>query len=149
MRKFILCSATLSAFALAGCYEKEAEAQLAPSDYSPRYTHVKRVAPDGRTKQVLVPEACLGADESAPADAGGPRLPPPGCANNANLQRMVERKSDLTYGRPLGPAPAAPAARAAQDYIDGEKAHALGGGVKNSEPRDQAAATTEPEREDR
>ncbi|HEY7644804.1 MAG TPA: hypothetical protein VH858_07185 [Hyphomicrobiales bacterium] len=141
MRKFVLYSAALSTLALAGCYEKEAEAQLAPPNYSPRYTHVTRVAPDGRTKQVLVPEACLGA--------GDPALPPPGCANNANLQRMVERKSDLTYGRPLGPAPAAPAARAAQDYIDGDRARALGGGVKNIEPRDQAAATTEPEREDR
>ena len=57
----------------------------------------------------------------------GPHLPP-GCANAHNLQRMAERQGDLVRGRPLGAAPAAPTARAAQEYIYGTKG-TLGGGL--------------------
>jgi hypothetical protein len=98
-----------------------------PPDYSPDYASVPVVAPNGRTRYVLVPRACLVADETEPPFLG-PHLPP-GCANAHNLQRMAERQSDLVHGRPLGAAPAAPSARAAQQYIYGEKGIALGGGL--------------------
>ena len=101
-----------------------------PPDYSPDYTSVPVVAPDGRTRWELVPIACLVPDATEPRLLG-PHLPP-GCANAHNLQRMAERKSDLVRGRPLGAAPAAPTARAAQEYIYGAKGNlpgTLGGGL--------------------
>ena len=97
-----------------------------PPDYSPDYTSVPVVAPNGKTRWVLVPKACLVPDATEPPLLG-PHLPP-GCANAHNLQRMAERKSDLVHGRPLGAAPAAPTARAAQEYIYGTKG-TLGGGL--------------------
>ena len=101
-----------------------------PPDYSPDYTSVPVVAANGRTRWVLVPKACLVPDATEPPLLG-PHLPP-GCANAHNLQRMAERKSDLVRGRPLGAAPAAPTARAAQEYIYGAKGTlpgTLGGGL--------------------
>jgi hypothetical protein len=106
---------------LAGC------AQL-PPDYSPNYSYVPVVAPDGRVRYVLAPDACLTPD---PTDRQlGPRLPP-GCANAANLLAMADRKRDVVQGRKLGLAPAAPAARAAQRYIYGprDSREPLGAGV--------------------
>jgi len=97
-----------------------------PPDYSPDYTHVPVVAPNGKTRWVMVPKACLVPDPTEPPLLG-PHLPP-GCANAYDLQRMAERKSDLFHGRPLGAAPAAPTARAAQEYIYGAK-DTLGGGL--------------------
>jgi hypothetical protein len=143
MRGFILYTAALSTVLLiGGCYEKDSDAYLAPPDYSPDYAYIKLVSEDGRTRRVLVPEACLRSDERSPADAGPQRLPP-GCANNYNLERMVERKSDLTRGRPLSPAPGAPSARAAQNYIDGKKDRPLGGGVNENAYRGKQEAVTE------
>jgi hypothetical protein len=104
-----------------------------PPDYSPDYTSVPVVAPNGKTRWVLVPKACLVPDATEPPLLG-PHLPP-GCANAHNLQRMAERKSDLVYGRPLGAAPAAPTARAAQEYIYGKKGDlpgTLGGGLPSA-----------------
>ena len=127
----------VAASALAGCapplyqqtvYWSTFPAQ--PPDYSPDYTSVPVVAPDGRTRWKLVPIACLVPDATEPRLLG-PHLPP-GCANAHNLQRMAERKSDLVHGRPLGAAPAAPTARAAQEYIYGAKGTlpgTLGGGL--------------------
>jgi type IV pilus biogenesis protein CpaD/CtpE len=60
------------------------------------------------------------------------RTNPPGCANAYNLQRMVVQEDDLVYGRELDPAVAAPAARAAQRYIDGRTDPVLGGGVREN-----------------
>jgi hypothetical protein len=97
-----------------------------PPDYSPDYTYIPVVAPNGKTRWVLVADACLVPDATEPQFLG-PHLPP-GCANAYNLQRMAERKSDLVHGRPLGAAPAAPTARAAQEYIYGAKG-TLGGSV--------------------
>jgi hypothetical protein len=97
-----------------------------PPDYSPDYASVPVVDRKGRTRYVLVPRACLTPDGTEPAFLG-PHLPP-GCANAHNLQRMAERQSDLVRGRPLGAAPAAPTARAAQEYIYGTKG-TLGGGL--------------------
>ena len=112
----------VAASALAGCapplYQQTVSwgnFPVQPPDYSPDYASVPVVAPDGRTRWELVPIACLVPDATEPRLLG-PHLPP-GCANAHNLQRMAERKSDLVYGRPLGAAPAAPTARAAQEYI--------------------------------
>ena len=149
MRHLILRSAALiaAAYLLSGCREYGPETGLAtPPDYSPRYTHVTAVNEQGRTKRVLAPEACLTPDEQSPADTGEPRVPP-GCANNYNLQRMAERKRDLTQGRPLGRAPAAPASRAAQRYIDGRDAPVLGGAFRDDdEPSTPSATTAVPQR---
>ena len=101
-----------------------------PPDYSPDYVSVPVVGRNGRTHYVLVAKACLEPDPTEPPFLG-PHLPP-GCANAYNLQRMAERKADLVRGRPLGAAPAAPTARAAQEYIYGNKATlpgTLGGGL--------------------
>ncbi|WP_125461593.1 MULTISPECIES: hypothetical protein [Rhodomicrobium] len=142
MRKLVLTFAALSSAALlSACYETPPETSLVPQDYSPNYTHLRVASEDGRTKKVLVPEACLAVEKQSPADDGPPRLPP-GCANNYNLQRMVERKRDLTKGRPLSPAAAAPVSRAAQNYIDGKKEPALGGDVRSTDGATQAPTTT-------
>ena len=92
-----------------------------PPDYSPDYTY----GPYGH----VVPKACLVGDATE-LPALGPHLPP-GCANAHNLSRMAERKSDLLHGRPDGAAPAAPTARAAQEYIYGAAPYkgTLGGGL--------------------
>lgn len=130
---------------LTACYEHSPHSGLAPSsDYSPNYTYINVVSEDGRSKRILVPEACLAAGAHSPAD--GSLRPPPGCANNYNLQRMVERKNDVIRGRPLGHAAAAPAARAAQDYIDGKQEPALGGGIRSDSPGGggQPSVTEEP-----
>jgi hypothetical protein len=69
-------------------------------DYSPHYVQVPVYSAERPHRIVsyqLVPEACLRPD---PTDTQlGPRLPP-GCANNANLLAMVERKSDVVKGWP-------------------------------------------------
>lgn len=149
MRDFMLRPTALVAAVclLAACNEYGPEAGLTtPPDYSPRYTHVTAVSESGRAKRVLAPEACLTPDERSRADTGPDRLPP-GCANNYNLQRMAERKRDLTQGRRLGPAPAAPASRAAQRYLDGRDTPALGGAFRSDdEPSTGAATTVTPQR---
>jgi hypothetical protein len=130
IRSAILFAAVLSVAACRKDYEPEAS--IVPPDYSPHYTKVGVLKPDGREKKVLVPEACMTPDDQSVADLGPERLPP-GCANAYNLQRMAARKRDLTQGRPIGAAPAAPAARAAQRYIDGREQPVLGGGVDPEE----------------
>ena len=88
-----------------------------PPDYAPHYVQVpvESQKHPGRVTYVLVPEACLNPDLSD-TGLGGPRLPP-GCANNANLLAMVEKKKDLVAGRPLGPGQGGPPARAADAYL--------------------------------
>jgi hypothetical protein len=127
----------LALLVLAGCADL-------PPDYSPHFAQVPVVSPaqpDRVVRYEFVPEACLVAD---PTDTQlGPRLPP-GCANNANLLAMVERKRDVVHGRKLGAAPAAPSARAAQRYIYGTRGQ-LGAGVGQPGPAvAPAAVTTEP-----
>jgi hypothetical protein len=139
MRNNLLRFAAIAAAVctLASCRDYESDASLAsPPDYSPHYTHVTVVSERGQTRRELVPEACLADEERSPAEMG-PRRLPPGCANAYNLQRMAERKRDLTQGRPLGRTPAAPASRAAQKYLDGRDAPALGGAF-----RDDTSTTT-------
>jgi hypothetical protein len=130
---------------LGACNEYEPETSLVqPPDYSPHYTHLTVVNEQGRTKRVLVPEACITEeDERSPAQMGSARRLPSGCANAYNLQRMAERKRDLTHGRPLGPTPAAPATRAAQKYLDGRDAPALGGAYRDETATAGSGATTQ------
>jgi type IV pilus biogenesis protein CpaD/CtpE len=117
---------------LGACNEYEPETSLVqPPDYSPHYTHLTVVNERGRTKRVLVPEACLIEEDARSPAQMGPRRLPSGCANAYNLQRMAERKRDLTHGRSLGAAPAAPATRAAQKYLDGRDTPALGGAFRD------------------
>jgi type IV pilus biogenesis protein CpaD/CtpE len=144
MRDLILRSAALVAAAclLGACNEYGPEAGLTtPPDYSPRYNHVTAVNEHGRTKRVLAPDACLLPDGQSPAESGDARVPP-GCANNYNLQRMAERKRDLTQGRTLSAAPAAPATRAAQRYIDGRDTPTLGGAYRDDKEVSGPAAST-------
>jgi hypothetical protein len=112
-----------------------------PPDYSPNFAQVPVASRDRVARYQLVPESCLVPD---PTDTQlGPRLPP-GCANNANLLAMVEKKRDVVRGRKLGAAPAAPSARAAQRYIYGTRGQ-LGAGITQSNPGGgPAAVTTEP-----
>ena len=113
---------------LAGCLPHE------PLPYSPHYSRIKladaahapavqkghdvppAAAPHHarRAQTVVVPDACI-----TPDVAEQPLYLPPGCANNLNLQMMVERPADLGQGRRPGPAAAAPAVRAAQRYLYG------------------------------
>lgn len=130
MRGFVLRSAALAAALLitGACRDNFTdEADIAP-DYSADYTTVTVLDEYGRTRRVLVPEACLRPDKQSPADQGPERLPP-GCANNANLQHMVESKRDLKRGRKLSPALAGPVAGASQRYTDKQNP-TLGGGVR-------------------
>jgi hypothetical protein len=113
-------------------------------DYSPNYVRVpvySTTQPHRIVSYQLVPEACLRPD---PTDIQlGPRLPP-GCANNANLLAMVERKGDVVRGRELGPAPASPTARAAQRYIYGTPSASGGGtssGTRSSSPGSSSGET--------
>jgi len=132
------CRVTCPAIALLGL---AACADL-PPDYSPNFAQVPVASPDHRTvRHAIVPEACLVQD---PTDNQlGARLPP-GCANNANLVAMTEKKRDVVHGRKLGAAPAAPSARAAQKYIYGTRGQ-LGASVGTSTPAvTPAAVTTEP-----
>jgi hypothetical protein len=107
-----------------------------PLPYSPNYSHVtltdesevlahpgkgydKGVIPPRpaarkvrQAQTVLVPDACI-----TPDTAEQPVYLPSGCANNLNLQIMVERPKELVQGRRPGPATAAPTVRAAERYL--------------------------------
>jgi len=138
LRLFRLSACAIGLLSLAAC------APL-PPDYSPHYVYVPVASParPDRVHYVLVPESCLIPDPTD--DLLGPRLPP-GCANASNLLAMAERKRDLVRGRKLGPAPAAPSARAAQHYIYGTPQRPLGAGVGTETPLNPpAGSTTEPE----
>lgn len=138
MRRALLLSAGIAVALLAGGCVRY------PPDYSPYYQSVPlgvSAGPGGRERYALVPDACLdyGSGDVGPA---GERLPA-GCANAYNLMRMVEREQDLLRGRKLGLAPAAPAARAAQRYIDGTDT-AIGGGAGGNTGRGPATTQEEP-----
>ena len=124
-----------------------------PLPYSPHYSDITLTDPanvpakvgSGHKKYgarvhpaqtVLVPDACI-----TPDVAEQPLYLPPGCANNLNLQVMVERPKDLVRGRQPGPAAAAPAVRAAQRYLyGGTEAERRSGRLET--PREQSAPTT-------
>ncbi len=111
----------LTFFSLAGCQNRP---ERDPLPYSPNYHTASgqsgNVVRKGYDKQPdaqgrLVPDACV-----TPDVVEDPLYLPSGCANNLNLQMMVERQSDLVHGRTTGPAMAAPVVRAARRVIDGE-----------------------------
>jgi hypothetical protein len=150
MSAVCLCLA-VAALALAGCAPALNPTSLywanfpeQPPDYSPDYSYVPVVGADGRTRMVLLPNACLVPDPTG-LPTLGPHLPP-GCANAHNLLRTAERKSDLLHGRPLGAAPASPTARAAQEYIYGAKG-TLGGGLPRTPGSPPPGTGTESETE--
>ncbi|QND54694.1 hypothetical protein HB779_21025 (plasmid) [Phyllobacterium sp. 628] len=123
----VLCPAVLLAvLGVGGCMTQ-------PEPYSPNYHYVSTgpVAAGGNGKVVrkgydkpgavaegrmLVPDACTTPDNTADA-----LYLPSGCANNLNLQLMAEKESDLVRGRDMGPAMAAPVARAAKRIIEGDE----------------------------
>jgi|SRR5262245_2216939 len=113
----------LASIVLSACLPHE------PLPYSPNYSGITLVdesnppvksravrkgqAPAARQAATIgVPDACI-----TPDVAEQPLYLPPGCANNLNLQLMVERPRDLVRGRQPGPAEAAPAVRAAERYL--------------------------------
>ncbi len=132
-----LTASALAVLALSACMQ-------VPPDYSPHYVQAPVVSParhDRAVRHELVPESCLTPD---PSDKLlGPRLPP-GCANDANLLAMVERKRDVVHGRKPGAAPASPSARAAQKYIYGSPPGSSGAGASPPGPA-LAPATTSSE----
>lgn len=120
----------IASLALGACRNDAPDASLASSsDYSANYTRLQVVSENGHAKSVLVPEACLSNSGELLLEYEAQQLPP-GCANAYNLQRMAASKSDLTHAERLSDAPAAPAARAAQRYLDGREEPVLGGGVR-------------------
>lgn len=64
-------------------------------------------------QDVILPEACLSADGWPEPD-----LPPASCAQALILVDMVEDQDDLLYGRDMGPALSATAARAAARHLE-------------------------------
>jgi hypothetical protein len=137
MHRVLLSSAGVALTLLAGGCVRY------PPDYSSYYQSVPlgvSAGSGGRERHALVPDACLNyGHDVGPA---GERLPA-GCANAYNLMRMVEREQDLVRGRKLGPAPAAPAARAAQRYIDGADGP-IGGAAGTAPGRGPATSQEEP-----
>lgn len=118
-----------------------------PPDISANYQvlHLPAQTSGARPTAIVAPEACLQQDPTRYPFEMDPHLPP-GCANAYNLERMVERKADLFQGRKPGPAAAAPVARAARRYLDGDETP-LGGafdrdGRRNTN-RAPAQVTTE------
>jgi hypothetical protein len=123
-----------------------------PLPYSPNYSRVTLVdppsaplgpgkvqSPPRQARNVMVPDACV-----TPDVAEQPVYLPSGCANNLNLQLMVERPQDLVEGRRSGPAAAAPTVRAAQRYLHGgTEAERRAGKVEPT--RDQPAAPSLPQ----
>lgn len=116
VRLMLVIALSLSANACTGSH---------PQPYSPNYRYISmRGAPtkagivrkgyDELESHVLVPDACI-----TPDTADQPLYLPPGCANNLNLQFMVQDQRQLIRGREMGPAMAAPVARAAKNYLDG------------------------------
>ncbi len=97
---------------LAGC-----ETSLQSPDYSRDYVSMT----DAQGRQMLLPEACLGAPEVEAQLHENMKLAP-GCANSFNLLQMVEQREDLQHGRTTGPTLAAPVGRAAQYYLQGSEA---------------------------
>ncbi len=87
---------------------------------APSYSHGYQTLVDANGQTLLVPDACRRvSEEGQPVDEREMLPLPPGCANNANLLQMVERRGDLLRGRQTGPTLAAPVGRAAQSYLEG------------------------------
>jgi hypothetical protein len=125
-----------------------------PLPYSPNYSRTTLVDPAGaplkpgkvhhaprQARDVMVPDACI-----TPDVAEQPVYLPSGCANNLNLQLMVERPQDLVEGRRPGPAAAAPTVRAAQRYLyGGTEAERRAGRLETSRDQQQPAQPSFPQ----
>jgi hypothetical protein len=123
-----------------------------PLPYSPNYSRMTLVdpasppakpgkvhTPPRQARDVMVPDACV-----TPDVAEQPVYLPSGCANNLNLQLMVERPQDLVEGRRSGPAAAAPTVRAAQRYLyGGTEAERRAGRLE--QPREQPPPPSMPQ----
>ncbi|MBA8879566.1 hypothetical protein [Phyllobacterium myrsinacearum] len=124
-RKALYSVVLFAVLGISGCMTQ-------PEPYSPNYHYVSTgtAAANGNGKvvrkgydrpgdiaegRILVPDACTTPDNTADA-----LYLPQGCANNLNLQLMAEKESDLLRGREMGPAMAAPVARAAKRVIEGD-----------------------------
>ncbi len=94
---------------LGGC-----ASSLGPISWETGYRQVAEDPADGDAAQrlAIVPNTCR-----VQPDQTGIVTLPSGCANDLNLQRMVERPDDLLQGREMGPASAAPVAAAARERL--------------------------------
>ncbi|MFC3282192.1 hypothetical protein [Litchfieldella rifensis] len=94
---------------LTGC-----SSSLGPMSWETGYraTGVAQAGNEASLRQSISPIAC----RTQPGETGIVTLPP-GCANDLNLQFMVERPRDLLHGREMGPARAGPVANAAQERL--------------------------------
>ncbi|SDL86342.1 hypothetical protein SAMN05661010_02728 [Modicisalibacter muralis] len=101
---------------LTGC-----QSALGPMSWETGYRQVGAVGgplpgSEGMQRQLIVPNTC----QAEPDQSGIIELPP-GCANDLNLQLMVEHPGDLLHGQEMGPARAGPVARAAHEQLNGRK----------------------------
>lgn len=117
MTRFATLCMCLSLTVLPGCLPGDPTLPSVPAGYS---SVPVGATPSGRTRYAVVPDACLQEPDTERLGVDN-ALPPLGCANGYNLQKMAERKSDLVNGRRIGSAPAGPSARAAANYLNGTK----------------------------
>ena len=118
MRQFLLrLGCAVGAFVGLGGFGNDPEL---PPDYAPGYSRMEIIKPNGKTGRALVPNACLSEETPPMAQLGDPTMSF-GCANNYNLEQMVERKEDLVKPRRMGPASPMNAARAAVKYLNPEQ----------------------------
>lgn len=110
-RAVVLLTLTL----LGGC-----QSSMGPMSWTSGYRNVTVANADGQgTSTRTIPNLC----QSDPGQSGLITLPP-GCANDLNLELMVVDPGDLTRGREMGPAMAAPVAAAASQRLnDRERAN--------------------------
>lgn len=102
---------------LGGC-----NSALGPMTWQSGYRATAVAASDSRSDQLqaITPYTCDLFSEQK-----GIVTLPSGCANEINLQYMVERPQDLLYGREMGPAQAQPVANAARERLtDRERSRA-------------------------
>ncbi|EKF17678.1 hypothetical protein [Nitratireductor pacificus] len=124
----------------AGCVNAKPDMPEQASGYSYVYGPPSNASAKSVGGGMLVPNACLAEPADGPSPAAteltivsglGAHLPP-GCANAYNLQRMVESERDLVEGRRMGPAAAAPVARAARRYLHPDDTSIPVGGAAGS-----------------
>lgn len=98
---------------LSGCVSS-----MGPATWESGYRQVSVVTTEegDALRQAILPNTCW----VSPGEKGVVPLPP-GCANDLNLQWMVERPRDLLRGREMGPARAGPVGAAANEYLDSQR----------------------------
>lgn len=95
---------------LGGCVSS-----MGPISWETGYRQIEEVSPDDpdALRWAILPNTCR-----AGFDERGVIPLPPGCANDLNLQWMVERPEDLLRGREMGPARAGPVGAAARELLE-------------------------------